>query len=66
MITDDHNHDGVGGDGHDGDDHDGAVVDLLFLSWDTNWPHGLTVSTLDSECSDRDSNRRETFADCIG
>ena len=27
----------------------------------THWPHGVTVSTLDSESSDRGSNPREAF-----
>ena len=31
------------------------------------WSHGVTVSTLDSESSDRGSNPRETlWADCFG
>ena len=29
-----------------------------------SWPHGVTVSTLDSESSDRGSNPREAFA-CV-
>ena len=31
------------------------------LRWHTSWPRGVTVSTLDSESSDRGSNPREAF-----
>ena len=36
---------------------------MLLIAWVCIWPRGVTVSTLDSESSDRGSNPREAFYD---
>ena len=35
---------------------------FVFILSDSQWPRGVTVSTLDSESSDRGSNPREAFS----
>ena len=41
---------------------DGFIaLNTLLIAWVCIWPRGVTVSTLDSESSDRGSNPREAF-----